>query len=108
MAWKGLFQHLENLLMDDYHEFSCAHDIQINKWRLYWSPNYVSITMGIVAPSGATTTLGISLASGNRKASGNGVTESGGTIEGGGARASTNMRGLLPTFNPVVEFFREF
>ncbi len=91
IAWKGLFQHLESLLMDDYHEFKCAHDIQIKKWRLYWSPNYVSITMGIVAPSGATTTFGINLTSGNGNASGSGVTESGGITRGGGARASTNM-----------------
>jgi hypothetical protein len=29
IAWKGLFQHLEGLLMDDYHEFKCAHEVQI-------------------------------------------------------------------------------
>ncbi len=49
MAWKGLFQHLEGLLMDDYHEFKHAHEIQIEEWQLYWSPNYVSINRGIVA-----------------------------------------------------------
>jgi hypothetical protein len=27
MAWKGLFQHLEMPLMDDYHEFKRAHEI---------------------------------------------------------------------------------
>jgi hypothetical protein len=27
MAWKGLFQHLERPLMDDYHEFKHAHEI---------------------------------------------------------------------------------
>ncbi len=46
--------------MDDYHEFKHAHEIQIEEWRLYWSSNYVSITRGIVAPSGAMTILGIS------------------------------------------------
>ncbi len=34
MAWKGLFQNLENLLMDDFHEFRCAHDIHIDEWRV--------------------------------------------------------------------------
>jgi hypothetical protein len=43
MAWKGLFQHLEGLLMDDYHEFKRAHEIQIEEWWLYWSLDYVSI-----------------------------------------------------------------
>jgi len=96
MAWKGLFQHLENLLMDDYHEFRCAHDIQIDEWQLYWSPNYVSITKGIVAPSSAMTTLGISSASGNKNANGSVVTESDGTsksdgtTKGGGVGASTS------------------
>jgi hypothetical protein len=82
--------------MDDYHEFRCAHHIQIYKWWLYWSPNYVSITRGIAAPSSATTTLGISLASGNRNANGSvvtesdGTTKSGGTTKGGGVGASTS------------------
>jgi hypothetical protein len=35
MAWKRLFQHMEGLPMDDYYEFRCAHEIQIEKWRLY-------------------------------------------------------------------------
>jgi hypothetical protein len=99
MAWKGLFQHLEGLAMDDYHEFKRAHDIQIEEWQLYWFHNYVSITRGIVAPSGSTTTLGISLVSGI------GAIGNGGIIEGGGAWASTNMRGPLVTFHLVMEFF---
>jgi hypothetical protein len=57
MAWKSLFQHLEGPLMDDHHEFKHAHEIQIEEWRLYWSPNYVSITTRIVAPSGASQLL---------------------------------------------------
>jgi hypothetical protein len=57
MAWKGLFQHLKRLPMDDYHEFRRAHEIQIEEWQLYWSPNYVFIIRRIVAPSGATITL---------------------------------------------------
>ncbi len=82
--------------MDDYHEFKCAHDIQIDEWQLYWFPNYVSITRGIVALSSATTILGINLASGNKSVNGNRVTESGGTTKsgrttkGGGVGASTS------------------
>jgi hypothetical protein len=49
MAWKCLFQHLEGPSMDDYHEFMHAHEIQIEAWTLYWSPNYVFIISGIVA-----------------------------------------------------------
>jgi hypothetical protein len=30
--------------MDDYYEFRDAHEVEIKKWQLYWSPNYVSIT----------------------------------------------------------------
>ncbi len=81
-AWKGLFQHLEGSPMDEYHEFRRAHEILINEWRLYRSPNYVSIIRGIVAPSGATTTLNISLASGSATSSG--------TTKGGGVGASTS------------------
>jgi hypothetical protein len=106
MAWKGLFQHLEGLFMDDYHEFKRAHEIQI-EWRLYWFPNYVSITRGIVAPSGATVIPSISSTSGSGSANGNGITESGGTNGGGGVGASTNTRGPLFVFNPVVELFHE-
>jgi hypothetical protein len=76
--------------MNDYHEFKSAHEIQIEEWWLYWSPNYVSITKGIVAPNGATTILDISLASGSENASGNGATRIGGTIGGGGVGASTS------------------
>jgi hypothetical protein len=51
------------------------------KW-LYWSPNYISITRGIMAPSGAIAILGISLANGNENANGSGATESGGITKG--------------------------
>jgi hypothetical protein len=106
MAWEGLFQHLKGPFMDDYHEFKCAHDIQIEEWQLYWSPNHVSITIGIMAPSGATTPS-INLANGSGSAIGNGAIGSGGTTKGGGARASTNTWGPLFVFNPIVEFLRE-
>ncbi len=61
MAWKGLFQHLEKPPMDDYFEFKHAHKIQIEEWQLYQLPNYVSITRGIVAPSGTMTIPNTSL-----------------------------------------------
>jgi hypothetical protein len=107
MAWKGLFQHLEGSPMGDHHEFKCAHEIQIEEWWVHWSPNYVSITMRIVAPSGASTTLNISSTNGNESATSNGAIQSGGTIKGGGVGASTSTRGTLPIFNLVVEFFHE-
>jgi hypothetical protein len=107
MAWKGLFQHLEGPPMDDYHEFKCAHEIQIEEWELYWSPNYVSITKGIMAPSGAMVTLSINSASGSKNASDNGTTKSGGTTKGGGVGAFISTQSPLPIFNLIVEFFRE-
>jgi len=55
LAWKGLFQHLEGPLMDDYHEFWKDHVTEIGEWRHHWSPSYVFITHGGVA-SGDTTT----------------------------------------------------
>ncbi len=33
LAWKGLFQHLEGLPMDDYHEFRRDHAVEIQAWR---------------------------------------------------------------------------
>jgi hypothetical protein len=70
--------------MGDYHEFKCAHEIEIEEWQLYWSPNFVSITKGIMGPKGATTTLGISSTSGSISINGSGATKSGETIWGGG------------------------
>ncbi len=107
MAWEGLFQHLKGSSMDDYHEFKCAHDIQIEKWRPYWSPNYVSITIRVMAPSGATATPSINLASRSGSATSNGTIGSGGTVKGGGARASINTWGPLLIFNPIVKLFCE-
>jgi hypothetical protein len=34
---------LEVQPLDDYHEFIRAHEVHIEEWRIYWSPNYVSI-----------------------------------------------------------------
>jgi hypothetical protein len=49
-------------------EFRHAHEVQIEEWQLYWSPNFVSITMGIVAPSGVMAIPNISLANGSGNA----------------------------------------
>jgi hypothetical protein len=37
--------------MDDYHEFCDAHEVNIEEWHMYWSPNYFSITNGRLAAS---------------------------------------------------------
>jgi hypothetical protein len=42
--------------MDDYREFWHAHEVEIQNWQLYWSLNYVSITIMLVASSGALAT----------------------------------------------------
>jgi hypothetical protein len=50
------------------------------------------IIKGIVAPSGAITTLDINLVNGSRNTNSNATTKSGGTIgNGDGAMASTSM-----------------
>jgi len=78
LAWKGLFQHLEGPLMDDYHEFRRDHVTEIEEWRQHWSPSYVSITYGGVA-SGGTITL---------------------------STPSTSTQVVPPPpFNPITEFF---
>jgi len=51
MTWKGFVSTFGGPPMDDYLEFMHAHDIQIEEWWLYWSPNYVSITKGIFGPN---------------------------------------------------------
>jgi hypothetical protein len=65
MAWKSLFQHLEGLLINDYHEFKCANDVHIEEWRVYWSPKYVSITKGFLANGGVVVNLNSSVTSGS-------------------------------------------
>jgi hypothetical protein len=78
LAWKGLFQHLEGPLMEDYHEFRRDHVAKIEAWRQHWSPSYVSITHSGVA-SGGTTTSSI-------------------------LNTSTQVV-PPPSFNPITEFF---
>ncbi len=60
-----------------------------------------------MAPSGATITPNNSSASGSKIVGGNGAIGNGETIGGGSARASINMQGPLPAFNPIVQFFNE-
>jgi hypothetical protein len=89
------------------HEFKHAHDIQIEEWQLYWSPNYVSITMGIVAPSGVMATPSISLANGSGNATSSEpleVVELLGVVVQGHALVHG---GPLLVFNPIVELFCE-
>ncbi len=76
--------------MDDYHDFKHAHEIQIKEWWQYWSPNYVSITRVIMAPSGAMATPSNNSTSGSGSAIGNGTIGNSGTTKGGGVRASTS------------------
>jgi hypothetical protein len=44
-------QHLEGPPMDNYRDFRHAHEVEIKEWWLYWSPNFVSITMGTLVPT---------------------------------------------------------
>jgi hypothetical protein len=83
-----------------YYEFRHAHEFQIEKWHCYQSSNYVSITKGIIAPSGAmSTTPSTTLVTKNESASGSGITKmemqnGNGTTRGGGMRLSLVCRVL--------------
>jgi hypothetical protein len=101
MAWKGLFQHLERLFINDYHEFKCANDVHIEEWWLYWLPNYVSITKGFLAIRGMVINLNSNVTSGSGSSNGSG------TMGSGGTKPSTSAWGPLLAFNLVVEFFHE-
>jgi hypothetical protein len=72
-TWKGFVSTFGGPPMDDYFEFMHAHDIQIEEWWLYWSPNYVYIIKGIVAPIGAMATPSINSTSGSRNVSDSGT-----------------------------------
>ncbi len=79
--------------MDDYHEFKHAHEVWIEEWWLYWSPNYVSIIRGtIVVPSATPTIFGGSLANG---------------LVLGMLRPSISGQIVLCAFNLIMEFFYE-
>jgi hypothetical protein len=91
-SWHGkVCFNIWSSLMDDYHEFMHAHEIHIEEWQLYWSPNYVSITRGVVAPSGATKTPNINLINGSRNTNASEAIKTYGTIGGGGAKATISM-----------------
>src|SRR5450759_3406781 len=59
IAWKALFSHLEEAPMDDWREFARQYPTEIEAWRAYYSPDYVSLTLGgsviLTAPSSAQT-----------------------------------------------------
>lgn len=76
--------------MDNYHDFKCAHEVEIKDWQLYWSPNFVSIAMGTMVPTNVDVAFSSNVTSGNRNASSNGATESGGTIKCDGFGLSIN------------------
>jgi hypothetical protein len=100
MAWKG---HLWMTIM---------YSGMPMKFRLK-SGGYIGLPImflsvrEFMSPSGAMTTINISLASGSGSATSNGTTRSGGTTKGGGAWASTSIWGPLLVFNLVVKFFHE-
>lgn len=81
MTWKGLFQHLEQSPMDDYHKFKHTRDIE--EWWLYQLPTYVFITHNIMVPtpilisSVTLTTYSNDLAYGSGNDNGSGVIGSG-------------------------------
>jgi hypothetical protein len=80
--------------MGDYYKFKCTHETQIKEWWLNYSPNYVSITKGIMVPSDVMTSNATMTISTKNLVSGN-------------ARIgiSTNGKNPLLIFNPSVEFF---
>ncbi len=83
--------------MDDYHKFKGAHESQIEKWHLYWSPNYVFIMrvpMISTTSSATTTTLTNS----------NAMSGKSNAIGSGGISTFTNTQDPLLTFNLIVEF----
>jgi hypothetical protein len=80
--------------MDDYHEFCDAHEVDIEEWCQYWSPNYFSITKGqlvalTLTPS--TTIIGVGV----------------GLSTHGGGGNNPAFRGWVLIFNLVINFFKE-
>lgn len=84
--------------MDHYHKFKCAHELQIEERCLYQSPNYVSITRGLKATSGATISPNSNAVSGSKNVSGNETTGIGGVTGSGGTRLSisTQLKAFFP------------
>ncbi len=64
---------LERPLMNDYHEFKCAHDAQIENNQLYWSPNFVNIIGGSMTQTFVPILNGIVITFNSYSTSGNGV-----------------------------------
>ncbi len=82
--------------MDDYHEFCDAHEVDIEKWRQNWLPNYFSITKGqliTLTPIPSTIIIGDGL---------------GPSTLGGNGNDLIISAWVLLTFNPIIEFFEDF
>jgi len=120
--------------MDDYHEFKFAHKIEIKEWQLYLAPNYVSITIMIMIPSGMLTIPSINLiiesdaingdgAIRSRNINGGGTIKnlrivkienvnggrtirSGGATRNNGSDPSTNTEGSFMMFSLIVKCWR--
>lgn len=89
--------------MDDYHEFGRDYAAEIDAWRRYWSPNYLSITQSGVGTSGGAST---SISEGTNGAVGatSTSTSSGAvSIAGGSTRGDASG---VPSFSPIPEFFQ--
>lgn len=100
--------------MDDYHEFRREYSVDIELWRQYWSPNYVSITTSLFtggsAPASSSATVSgaaASVANVNGGVAASGTNSTGGvsTSSGAGVSAPGGVRGAPSGFNPMVEFF---
>jgi hypothetical protein len=79
--------------MDDYHELYHVHDVEIEKWCVYWSPHYFSITMDQVITFNNVATL-----SNHFKSS---------TTVFPTLSVTMIMARVLLTFNPIIKFFKE-
>ncbi|OAE18112.1 hypothetical protein AXG93_3352s1080 [Marchantia polymorpha subsp. ruderalis] len=99
-AWKGLFQHLEEPPMDDYHEFRRDHAVEIDAWRHHWSSNYMSITQGDVGTSGGAS---CSIIDGTSEIDGAGTSSDLVSIASGSISGDASD---IPSFNPIAEFFK--
>ncbi len=80
--------------MGDYYGFKCTHETQIKEWWLNYSPNYVSMTKGTMAPSVVITSNATMTISRDNLVSGNART-----------CIFTNGKNPLFIFKPSVEFF---
>lgn len=80
--------------MDEYHEFIHAHEVHIEEWQIYWSPNYVSIIEIPMVPT-FVSILGViaivyssGLVGGGGNVNGNGIIRNGVATKSGGISLS--------------------